>query len=107
MPTEHVIFEDDQIQVIETVSDINPDSKGGWRSTRTINKPGSPAKNRDDTLVEARTALAVNRAKIAAAKPGTAALQASAAYDNSILAFEQINGLIHELLQDYADVSDT
>lgn len=67
----------------------------------------TPVVNRRAVLVKARAALTANQAKINAAKPATAAAQASQAYDNSIVAFRQINALLRELLDDFSDVSDT
>lgn len=52
-------------------------------------------------------ALAANATRIATAKPGTAALQASAAYDNSIAALRQCSGIIRLLLNQLDSTSGT
>ena len=51
-----------------------------------------------DIHAKARQALLTNRARITAIKPATAVAQASQAYDNSILALREINGIVKLLL---------
>lgn len=74
-----------------------------------------PARHPDDTygrnldLLRPRVALALaaNATFLAAAKPGTAAAQASAAYDQATRLTKECNAVIRILLGLLADVSDT
>lgn len=68
--------------------------------------PAVTETNRDSLRDQARNALGVNRTFIAAAKPSTAAAQASAAYDASVRHARQINRVIRLLLDEDLDAAD-
>lgn len=84
----------------ETVETI--DSETGERTTRTITVPDpTPEQVNQTTLRQrARQALAINATYAAAAKPGTAAAQASAAFDATQRHAQQINRVIRLLLNE-------
>jgi hypothetical protein len=73
------------------------DKDGNVLSSETVTVPDSDT-NRDAILDGARQALATNRAFVTAAKPGTAAAVADAAYTQAKALTRQTNGIIRLLL---------
>jgi hypothetical protein len=105
---ETVTFEDATRRVIRATRDgIAPGEPGYWESTRTEWKPGSTGANEATLRSRVAAALAANATFMAAAKPGTAAAQASAAYDQTVRLTRECTALIRLLLGLLADVSDT
>lgn len=85
--------------------DIETRNGGGvTRRTVTISDDGP---NLLTLRSRAAAALTANATFLAAAKPGTAAAQASAAYDQTVRLTKECNALIRLLLGLLADVSDT
>lgn len=90
---ERVLYEDDQRRVVEAVSDVDPDTTGGWRSVRTEWKAGTFEANRTAIQDAARTALDTNRTYTALATPTAAQTTAQVKALS-----RQNNGLIRLLL---------
>lgn len=65
------------------------------------------AKNATTIRTRAQQALTANAAFLAAAKPGTAAAQASQAYDQAVRLTRETNALLRLVLGLLDDVSDT
>lgn len=64
-------------------------------------------RNVDTLRARSAAALTANATFLAAAKPGTAAAQASAAYDQTVRLTKECNAVIRLLLGLLGDVSDT
>lgn len=93
-----IIEDNSQYQIIRR------ESKAG-HTDEMVPKPGSVFEahrqqelNRATIEDQARAALAANRAFLATAKPGTAAAQASQAYDQTRALTRQMNGVLRLLL---------
>lgn len=94
-------------------ADVNaptPQALTAWRADVAAHVPSSAPTERElaETIrARAVAALAANAAFIAAAKPGTAAGQASAAYDAAVRNAKAVNGMIRLLLDLTTTVADT
>lgn len=77
------------------------------RSAACALAPDSAAVNGELVKQRARLALAANAQFLAAAKPGTAAAQASAAYDQAVKLTKECTGVIRQLYGLLEDISDT
>lgn len=92
-------FREDRNQVFDGKGKLLEEKVVQVDVTREVN-----AEQLRSRLVQALTA---NQSRIQAAKPLTAAGQASAAYDNTIVIFRQLNALIRLRLDHLDDITDT
>jgi hypothetical protein len=70
--TERVLYSDALVTIVETISDLPPDSPGGWRSVRHDWAEGTPQANSDALQGLVREAVANHRAFLAGASPTNA-----------------------------------
>jgi len=87
---------------VEVVTDTN-------QVIATIRRPkvGSRDDNRNSLIAKATAAQTNNRAFIQQAKPGTAAQQASQAYDQAVALSRQMNAIFKLVLDDVTDTTGT
>lgn len=95
---ETLVYEDTERREWMTTSGGTPGTQGYWEVRRIEWKVATPSANLETLRTALTLSLAVNATYAASTKPGTAAAQASAAFDATQRHARQISGLIRLLL---------